>query len=503
MWPAPPARAPHPGSRASREDARRLHPGYETMRRHCPRSSPPSPPSARPNCRRSSRAGSIRSTRPAAGRCSSSSPARLRIGVSARLAKTAAAALGDKDAHEIELIWPGLAPPYVELFAWLEGRADKPRAAIPRRSARRCWRTRSRTPISPRSIRRTSWPNGNGTASACRPSPGTAKTAAASRGSIRAPARTFPSSFPDLIDALRLPGAIDGELLIVRDGRVQSFNVLQQRLNRKPSTPKLLAEFPAHLRAYDLLVDGDEDLRERAVRRTPRAAGRHSSRGSTSRASICRRWCRSRPGTSSPPRAPIRPPPAPAPMPRRSKASCSSAATRPTCRAARKGPWWKWKRDPFTRRCGADVCAARPRQALVVLFRLHVRRLDRGRGRRRAGAGRQGLFRLHRRGARRRSTASCAATPSSASARCARWCTRPTRGWCSRSRSRGCSARPGTSPASPCAFPASAGCAGTSRRGEADRLETLEAHAGEDRNRTRVADTEAREIAGNVIRMTS
>ena len=60
-------------------------------------------------------------------------------------------------------------------------------------------------------------------------------------------------SFPDLVDALRLPGAIDGELLIVRDGRVQSFNVLQQRLNRKAVTPKLLTEFPAHLRAYDLL----------------------------------------------------------------------------------------------------------------------------------------------------------------------------------------------------------------------------------------------------------
>ena len=37
--------------------------------------------------------------------------------------------------------------------------------------------------------------------------------------------------------------------------------MLQQRLNRKTVTPKLMAEFPAHLRAYDLLVDGDEDLR--------------------------------------------------------------------------------------------------------------------------------------------------------------------------------------------------------------------------------------------------
>src|SRR6201996_5924317 len=50
----------------------------------------------------------------------------LRIGVSARLAKTAAAALGEKDAHDVELIWPGLAPPYLDLFAWLEGRADNP-----------------------------------------------------------------------------------------------------------------------------------------------------------------------------------------------------------------------------------------------------------------------------------------------------------------------------------------------------------------------------------------
>src|SRR5438034_160459 len=50
----------------------------------------------------------------------------MRIGISARLAKTAAAALGDKDPHEIELIWPGMAPPYLDLFAWLEGRGDKP-----------------------------------------------------------------------------------------------------------------------------------------------------------------------------------------------------------------------------------------------------------------------------------------------------------------------------------------------------------------------------------------
>src|SRR5271156_4492062 len=55
----------------------------------------------------------------------------LRVGVSARLAKAAVAALGDKDAHDIELLWPGLAPPYRDLFAWLEGRGEKPVSADP------------------------------------------------------------------------------------------------------------------------------------------------------------------------------------------------------------------------------------------------------------------------------------------------------------------------------------------------------------------------------------
>jgi DNA ligase-1 len=68
-------------------------------------------------------------------------------------------------------------------------------------------------------------------------------------------------AFPDVLGALNFEGAIDGELLILREGRVQSFNVLQQRLNRKTITPKLTAEYPAHIRAYDLLVDGTEDIR--------------------------------------------------------------------------------------------------------------------------------------------------------------------------------------------------------------------------------------------------
>ena len=65
-----------------------------------------------------------------------------------------------------------------------------------------------------------------------------------------------------MLPALHLPGAIDGELLVLRDKRVQTFNVLQQRLNRKSVTPKLMKDFPIHLRAYDLLGDGENDFRE-------------------------------------------------------------------------------------------------------------------------------------------------------------------------------------------------------------------------------------------------
>ena len=70
-------------------------------------------------------------------------------------------------------------------------------------------------------------------------------------------------AFPDLIDALRFRR---------RDRRRAADPARRAACSRstccssgstaRPSTPKLLAEFPAHLRAYDLLVEGGEDLRE-------------------------------------------------------------------------------------------------------------------------------------------------------------------------------------------------------------------------------------------------
>src|SRR6201994_4238550 len=186
----------------------------------------------------------------------------MRIGISARLAKTAAAALGDKDPHDVELMWPGLTPPYLDLFAWLEGRADKPVNLDP-------------APFRPIMLAHAledgdlagidaadyvaewKWDGIRVQAVSGRDPDGHIVARLYSRTG-----EDITKSFPDLVPALHLPGAIDGELLVVREGRVQSFNVLQQRLNRKVVSPKLTKDFPMHLRAYDLLSDGENDLRE-------------------------------------------------------------------------------------------------------------------------------------------------------------------------------------------------------------------------------------------------
>jgi DNA ligase-1 len=185
----------------------------------------------------------------------------MRIGISARLAKTAAAALGDKDPHDIELMWPGLNPPYLDLFAWLEGRAEKPvnLDPAPFRPVMLAHAIEDADFVSLNAadfIAEWKWDGIRVQAVSGRDERGNMQARLYSRTG-----EDITKSFPDLVPSLHLPGAIDGELLVLRDGRVQSFNVLQQRLNRKVVSPKLIKEYPIHLRAYDLLGEGDSDLR--------------------------------------------------------------------------------------------------------------------------------------------------------------------------------------------------------------------------------------------------
>ena len=153
-------------------------------------------------------------------------------------------------------------------------------------------------------------------------------------------------SFPDLIDALRLPGAIDGELLIMRDGRVQSFNVLQQRLNRKTVDAKLLAEFPAHLRAYDLLIDGDVDLREhpfveRRARLERFIARLHEPRVDLSPLVAFTTWDDLIAARQNPAAAGA------GPDAEAVEGIMLKRRDAPYLPGRPRGPWWKWKRDPF------------------------------------------------------------------------------------------------------------------------------------------------------------
>ena len=274
----------------------------------------------------------------------------LRVGVSARLAKAAVAALADKDVHDIEVMWPALAPPYDELFAWLEGRAERPASGDP---------ASFRPPMLAHAL-------DDADLAALKPDDfmaewkwdGIRVQAVAGRLSsepedgklvARLYSRTgeeISKSFPDLLDALRLPGAIDGELLIMRDGRVQSFNVLQQRLNRKTVTAKLMAEFPAHLRAYDLLADGEEDLRERPFAERRARLEHFVARLGDHRIDLSlliafRSWDELMAARKNPAAA---------------GAGTDAAAVEGVMlkdRAALylpgrpKGLWWKWKRDPF------------------------------------------------------------------------------------------------------------------------------------------------------------
>jgi len=186
----------------------------------------------------------------------------LRIGVSARLAKTAAASLGGVAADEIEQVWHGLEPPYASLFAWLESTGLRPEATDP-------------APFRPVMLSHAiedgdfarldpaefaaewKWDGIRVQAVAGTRPDGSRVTRLYSRTG-----EDIGAAFPDLMEAMTQDGALDGELLVMQGGGVQSFNSLQQRLNRKTVTPKMLAEFPAHIRAYDLLADGGEDLRE-------------------------------------------------------------------------------------------------------------------------------------------------------------------------------------------------------------------------------------------------
>ncbi|KQZ19384.1 ATP-dependent DNA ligase [Mesorhizobium sp. Root552] len=259
----------------------------------------------------------------------------LRIGVSARLAKQALADLGKVDVAEIEELWHGLTPPYADLFAWLEGRAAKPE-----KSARALFR-----PVMLANA------VGDGDLEKLDPADYAAewkwdgiRVQAVREGGVhRLYSRTgddVSGAFPDLAEAMDFSGAIDGELLVGTPSATGSFSDLQQRLNRKTVSPKMLRDYPAFMRCYDLLQIEDEDLRglpfhERRQRLEAFVKTLDPTRFDLSPLVAFGGWPELETVRAAPPHPII-------------EGVMLKRWDSPYLAGRPKGPWFKWKRDPHT-----------------------------------------------------------------------------------------------------------------------------------------------------------
>ncbi|AVA20750.1 cisplatin damage response ATP-dependent DNA ligase [Rhizobium sp. LEGMi198b] len=262
----------------------------------------------------------------------------LRIGVSARLAKQALAELSGKDVTEIETLWHGLQPPYESLFQWLEGKGDKPVLATPAIFHS----VMLANPVEPGDLTgldpldyAAEW-KWDGIRVQLSRAGMTCKLYSRSGDDIS-------SAFPDIVDAVSFEGVVDGELLIGGTARSNSptrtFSDLQQRLNRKTVTAKMLEEYPAFIRAYDLLFDGEEDVRargflDRRERLTEIIEAAPHDRFDLSPLVEFTSWEELDQLRSSPPDPVIEG----VMIKRRDSAYLAGRA---------KGPWFKWKRNPY------------------------------------------------------------------------------------------------------------------------------------------------------------
>jgi len=262
----------------------------------------------------------------------------LRVGLSARLAKQAAADVGPVPVSEVEELWHALHPPYEDLFAWLEGRSERPSSENPGRFrpamlAQAVDEAVDFVRLDPADYAAEwKWDG--------------IRVQAVNEGGVRRLyTRTgddISRTFPDIVDALQDEGVIDGELLVMREGKVASFADLQQRLNRKAVDARLLAGFPAAIRAYDILAEGAEDTRtlpfsERRKRLEAFVARQASARIDLSPMQPFGSWAELSALRADPPAGD--PQVAEGLMLKRWDSIYE--AGRP------KGPWFKWKRDPF------------------------------------------------------------------------------------------------------------------------------------------------------------
>jgi len=186
----------------------------------------------------------------------------LRVGISARLAKTGFARAFGLDVNDVEECWHALTPPYADLFHWAEGRGERP------------------DPVGTPFFRpfMLAHPLEDGAVDLVDYAAewkwdGIRVQIVGTGRETRLYSRAgddITGSFPEVAAAFRGHAVLDGELLVKGEsqgahehgGSAASFNALQQRLGRKTVSAKMLADYPAFVRLYDLLLEGDDDLRQ-------------------------------------------------------------------------------------------------------------------------------------------------------------------------------------------------------------------------------------------------
>lgn len=181
----------------------------------------------------------------------------MRIGISARLAKVAFAQAFDVSIDDVEEHWHGQQPPYEKLFGWAAHGQPVPRSDHlplfkPFMLAH---------PLEDRILDLADY-------AAEWKWDGIRVQIVHVAGETRVYSRSgdnISAAFPEITAALQTPAVLDGELLVRGShqggnaGGAASFNALQQRLGRKAVSRKMLEDFPAFVRLYDVLgVDGDD-----------------------------------------------------------------------------------------------------------------------------------------------------------------------------------------------------------------------------------------------------
>lgn len=238
----------------------------------------------------------------------------LRIGVSARSIKQILADYGNKDIKEIETLWHAVTPPYVDMLSYLEGKADKPdiENAVTfhpvmlshpiddsdiNAFTKDTWQIenkydgiRVQLVVKSNNAGDDETQNGSG-----------ADGDESEKALFSRTGDDISHSFPDLLESIDGNMVLDGELLVIHNAEhglqqseesiaqsaasqrtssnksgkqassatqpdVDTFNALQQRLNKKKPSKALQSSSPVGLIVYDALVLDGEDLTDKTLK---------------------------------------------------------------------------------------------------------------------------------------------------------------------------------------------------------------------------------------------